>query len=87
MPVTWRPDKAKPKNFAAWEAVIHSAASAATQVAMRQVGDSWCVERADRYPGGYILRGNDKVKLAPEDLRAVVRMALLREDYPVIECP
>ena len=87
MPVTWRPDKAKPKNFAAWEAVIHSAASAATQVTMRQVGDSWCVERADRYPGGYMLRGNDKVKLTPEDLRAVVKMALLREDYPVIECP
>jgi hypothetical protein len=86
MPVTWKPDNAKPKNFADWEAVIDSAAGRATQVIMRQVGDSWCVERADRYPGGYILRDSHKVKHTPEDFRAVVKMALLREDFPVIEC-
>ena len=83
MPVTWKPDHAKPNNFAAWETVIRSAASPAAEVTMRQVGNSWCVERADRYPGGY----SDTVKLTPEDFRAVVKMALLREDYPVIECP
>jgi hypothetical protein len=87
MPVTWKPDHAKPKNFADWEAVIHSAASPASQVTMCQVGDSWCVERAERPAGGFILRDSDKTKTMPEDFRAVVHMALLREDFPVIECP
>ena len=73
MPVTWKPDHAKPNNFAAWEPVIRSAAGPATQVTMRQVGNSWCVDWAES-PG-------------QEDCRAVVTLALLREDYPVIECP
>jgi len=74
-------------NFKDWEKVIHSAFSPATQVTMLQVGDSWCVERAERYPAGFIARVSDPIEVTPEDLRDVVKAALLGEDFPVIECP
>jgi len=87
MPITWKPDHAKPNNFAAWEAVIYKAGGPAIQVTVRQVGNSWCVEQANRPSGAFIPRDGETVKLTPEDFRAVVTLALLREDYPVIECP
>ena len=55
-------------NFKDWEKVIHSAFSPATQVTMLQVGDSWCVERAERYPAGFIARVSDPIEVTPVQL-------------------